>query len=177
MTKLDEFVQITEGNAEALEKRIKAEIDDRIYHVGLDVEVEIGEHERGDWTEAKHNCLPDVYKMCERTHDSHRLGFDQNNEECCDEIGAAPMQKIKQKIKKDLKRVRLQWYMKQRLKDQHSEIEQQINQLKTNIDTVKKKLDEKIVSVKDQHKNEIEAHSTHIAKNKDLIAINQYASE
>ena len=95
MAKLDEFVAITEINATELEQKLQAEIDDRVFKIGLDVEIAIGENEHdGDWTEAHNHSMPEVYKLHERNCDKFRLGYDKKNGEDSDCSIGAPYKEV-----------------------------------------------------------------------------------
>ena len=50
---MDDFIKTTHDNALLLEKKLQDEIDDRVYKIGLDMEVGIAESEKGDWSCAK----------------------------------------------------------------------------------------------------------------------------
>lgn len=68
----------TESKLVELEKKLQAEIDERVYTIGCDVEVAIQEHEAGDWSQAPENELSEAYKIKERRNPPKKpLEFDE----------------------------------------------------------------------------------------------------
>lgn len=50
---------------EDVEIRIQLEIDNRLYRIGLDIEVPVWTSDPGDWEDARQHILPEVYKLDE----------------------------------------------------------------------------------------------------------------